>query len=372
MRKEYQNPVVYSTTMKRPQVLVVGAGVAGLACARELSRRDVPAVVLERARGVGGRCATRRVNGEPVDFGLPFLPACSGEFAEALNELDPAGKIPGWPVRVREVRLACNPDFFRPGRRRMARVEGVSAFPKLLAREVDVRLGHDVAALAERDGSVVVRLRDGGAMEAGFLVLACAHSQSRALAEPLVRDWPGAAAGLAALHSLPVLPALTVIAGYGPAAPDPGFDIWYPLESIMLHTISNDSSKRPAPCDRIMVYQARERFSREVVGRPPEEWRRELLWEAGELMGPWAARPAWTQEHVWEDARVRREHILGGPVVFESRDPSVRGPRARVALIGDAFASDPGVEGAYMSGISMGEQIASLPEVRSARLADAG
>ncbi|MBI5711199.1 MAG: FAD-dependent oxidoreductase, partial [Candidatus Eisenbacteria bacterium] len=89
--------------MERPQVLVVGAGVAGLACARELARRGVPAVVLERARGVGGRCATRRVNGQPVDFGLPFLPARSGEFAEALNELDAGGKIPGWPVRVRDV-----------------------------------------------------------------------------------------------------------------------------------------------------------------------------------------------------------------------------------------------------------------------------
>jgi phytoene dehydrogenase-like protein len=49
--------------------VIVGAGIAGLACARELASCGREAVVLERSRGVGGRCATRRVNGQPVDHG---------------------------------------------------------------------------------------------------------------------------------------------------------------------------------------------------------------------------------------------------------------------------------------------------------------
>jgi len=57
--------------MTEPMVIVIGAGVAGLACARELARRGVPVRVLERARGVGGRCATRHVDGQPIDEAMP-------------------------------------------------------------------------------------------------------------------------------------------------------------------------------------------------------------------------------------------------------------------------------------------------------------
>ena len=35
----------------QPEVAVIGAGVAGLACASELARSDVTVTVLERARG---------------------------------------------------------------------------------------------------------------------------------------------------------------------------------------------------------------------------------------------------------------------------------------------------------------------------------
>src|SRR5205085_2478824 len=92
--------VVRSTVVSEPTVVVIGAGVAGLTCARELKRRGVRAVVLERARGIGGRCATRRIEGQPVDHGVPFLHATSAEFGEELNDLDPDGKISGWPLRV--------------------------------------------------------------------------------------------------------------------------------------------------------------------------------------------------------------------------------------------------------------------------------
>ncbi|HYD41115.1 MAG TPA: NAD(P)-binding protein, partial [Anaeromyxobacter sp.] len=50
----------------RVPVLVVGAGVAGLSCARVLATAGRSAPVLDRARGVGGRCATRRVDDHPM------------------------------------------------------------------------------------------------------------------------------------------------------------------------------------------------------------------------------------------------------------------------------------------------------------------
>lgn len=317
-------------------------------------RRRVPAVVLERARGVGGRCATRRVEGQPVDHGLPFLHARTGEFGEELNELEPGGKIAGWPLRLRGARLACQPDAFRPGNRRFARIEGVSAFPKHLARGVDVRLGNEVTSLAEKRGMLVVAVRGGPSWKAPIVVMAGSVDQSLRMIEPCVSSWPDAEEPLAAMRAVRTIPALTVIAGYAADSPDPEFDLWHPVETTMIHTLSHDSTKRRNPRYRVIVIQARPQFSAEHGSREAAEWTRDLLWEAAELLGGWAARPLWSQSHRWESARVRERDVFGASAAFESTSG------ARVGVVGDAFAPHPGLEGAYLSGIAMGERIATL------------
>ena len=57
----------------RAEVVVVGAGVAGLACARRLSRAGVETLVVEAADGVGGRVRTDRVDGFRCDRGFQVL-----------------------------------------------------------------------------------------------------------------------------------------------------------------------------------------------------------------------------------------------------------------------------------------------------------
>lgn len=54
-------------------VLVVGAGVAGLAAARALADRGVDVVVLEARDRVGGRVWTERLDGEPIDLGASWI-----------------------------------------------------------------------------------------------------------------------------------------------------------------------------------------------------------------------------------------------------------------------------------------------------------
>jgi hypothetical protein len=347
-----------SMRMGDPMVVIVGAGVAGLAGARELGRRGVPAVVLERARGVGGRCATRWIEGQPVDFGLPFLHAASREFALELNALPDEGKRPGWPHRVREPRLAWQPDAFRPGHRRMARREGVNELPRHLAAGLDVRCSTRVVSLAAESDRVVAVTPDGAAWAAPFIVLATEPTEASALVTPLVRDWPGAAAGLARLAALPVVRTLTVIAGYPRTVPAPGFDLGHPLEATMVHTIVWDDTKRHEPRDRVLVVHSRHAFSVDRWDREEAEWSAEVLWETAELLGGWAAHPRWLRTHRWHCARVRRGGSFGDLLTFES--PA----GACVSLCGDAFAAADGLEGAYLSGMAIAEQIATLPRVR--------
>jgi hypothetical protein len=69
----------------RAEVVVVGAGLAGLACAQRLSRQGVDVVVLEAADAVGGRVRTDTVNGFLCDRGFQLL---NPAYPEAKRVLD--------------------------------------------------------------------------------------------------------------------------------------------------------------------------------------------------------------------------------------------------------------------------------------------
>jgi len=62
--------------MEPQRVAVVGAGIAGLTCARELARAGLEVVVLERESTPGGRMNTRVKGGFAFDFGADFLADC--------------------------------------------------------------------------------------------------------------------------------------------------------------------------------------------------------------------------------------------------------------------------------------------------------
>jgi hypothetical protein len=67
--------------------IVVGAGVAGLTCARELRRAGVEVTVLEASDGVGGRVRTDVVDGYLLDRGFQVLPVAYPE-AQRLLDLE--------------------------------------------------------------------------------------------------------------------------------------------------------------------------------------------------------------------------------------------------------------------------------------------
>ena len=66
-------------------VVVVGAGLAGLSCAREVERAGRRAIVLEAADGVGGRVRTDVVDGFQLDRGFQILLTAYPEVARQLD-----------------------------------------------------------------------------------------------------------------------------------------------------------------------------------------------------------------------------------------------------------------------------------------------
>jgi phytoene dehydrogenase-like protein len=83
-------------------VYVVGAGLAGLRCARRLHDKGVAAAVLEASDGVGGRVRTDRVEDFLLDRGFQVLLTAYPEAREALDyrELELHPFYPGAVVRT--------------------------------------------------------------------------------------------------------------------------------------------------------------------------------------------------------------------------------------------------------------------------------
>jgi predicted NAD/FAD-dependent oxidoreductase len=82
-------------------VAVVGAGVAGLVCARELVARGARVQVFDKGRSPGGRIATRRVEpGCSFDHGAQYFTARDPGFGRAIADWLDRGVVAEWPGRL--------------------------------------------------------------------------------------------------------------------------------------------------------------------------------------------------------------------------------------------------------------------------------
>ena len=79
---------------------IIGAGLAGLSCARTLRRAGFFVEVFEQARIIGGRIATTRIGGDTFDHGAQYLTARSQEFGEYLTEVSGLGYARRWTPRA--------------------------------------------------------------------------------------------------------------------------------------------------------------------------------------------------------------------------------------------------------------------------------
>ena len=68
-------------------VAVIGAGIAGVACAATLRDRGLRVSVFDKSRGIGGRMATRRVPPWQWDHGMQYMVGDDPEFQRLLQSL---------------------------------------------------------------------------------------------------------------------------------------------------------------------------------------------------------------------------------------------------------------------------------------------
>ena len=78
-------------------IAIIGAGMAGLTCARLLSDAGRDVVVLDKGRGIGGRLATRRTDiGVQFDHGAQYISPKTEEFGKLLLTAEQDGYVALW------------------------------------------------------------------------------------------------------------------------------------------------------------------------------------------------------------------------------------------------------------------------------------
>ena len=317
-------------------VLIVGAGIAGLNAARLLRAAGQSVLVLEKSRGVSGRAATRRWDGLPIDHGAQFFTARSAPFRAQVDDWLERGVCFEWSRGLHQASdegpQPPNGDSYP----RYACHEGMNSLGRDLA-EPDasfVLRESKVVAIRRQTHTWEVETEDGRAYRARALVMTPPPPQSAQLLETAA---PEAAR---VLSKIAMAPCLALAARY-PRRDFPWRGIQAP-ENPVVSWIGHDTSKRPdLHADAtILVIHAAPKFSEEHFGDAADQIAKDLLAAASSVAKADLSHP--------DDYFLQRWRYALGPegdgqaaLLFSDGPPLV--------LAGDAIAGGK-IEGAWLSG----------------------
>ncbi len=315
------------------RIAVIGAGIAGLACARALAEGGAAVRLLDKGRGPGGRVATRRVaapDGTTLGFdhGAQYATARDPGFAALLRE---AGALP-WPDPARFVAAP-----------------GMSALARHMAAGLDLACGRHVTALGGGRGAWTLRHLDATLVRPGRPVPEDAAAEVEGpfdrvavtlpapQALPLLGGHlpPEAQARLAAVR---IAPCWTVMAAF-PARLD--LPDWLrPGDGGVLGWAARDSAKPGrAAGTEAWVVQAGPAWSRDHLEAGAETVIPALLAALGARAGAPLPAPDLALAHRWRYALV--EAPLGAPCLWDAA--------TGIGLAGD-WCLEGRVESAFLSG----------------------
>ncbi len=324
----------------RPSVAVIGAGVAGTACARRLTEAGLEVQVFDKARGPGGRISTRRTNGFSFDHGAQYFTVRDGRFSTLISELRSRGIVERWDgviVALDRGRIDGEKDTLE----RFVGVPGMNSLAKELVALCAVRYATRVQQLVQLETGWGLVAEDGeelGTWDA--VVLSAPPPQSASLLEtagsPLSTT----------VQAVPMAPCWAVMAGWESRV-RAGFDAAF-VHGSPLSWVARNSSKPGRPQAESWVLHGSPEWSAAHVEAHAEDVAAQLLHELATLVRL-DRHPVLLEAHRWRYALP--EKPLASPCLVD---------RDRALTVCGDWCGGPRVEGAYLSGLAAAEEVLSL------------
>jgi len=130
-----------------PHVAVVGAGIAGLACARALAGKGLRVTVFERGGAVGGRLASLHTDAGVFDIGAQYLTVQNEAFADEVRSWIDADIARSWDANLADLSNGQGV-LVAPTTTRYVGVPSMQSIAAFLARGLDVVLEAECARIA--------------------------------------------------------------------------------------------------------------------------------------------------------------------------------------------------------------------------------
>ena len=332
---------------------------AGLAAAAELTAAGWTVTIYEKSVGLGGRVATRRIEGCLLDHGAQVLKTDGSELGDVMrNRLSTADLI----QVLSPIRPYANDGTIRPAdpqreaERKFIYRNGLTTLPKLLAKALPPQrtvfiYETRIAALEEIERGIV--LRDENGREAGradvVIITAPAPQAADLLAGSRLKTETHSR--IEALRSVPYHPNFTVMLGYAaPAPPAPAYALLAEDRENPLLWLAFEQTKAPerAPNgEALLIAQFGPQWSIDNYDQPEAVLRAAALEHLRPLFGSLYDAPQWAQVKRWRYAQPR------GMAEFHAANPEA----SAVLVCGDGLAEGNGrVHQAYASGLQAARQ----------------
>ena len=152
------------------KVAIIGGGLSGLMAASTLKDNGVDDVlIIEKARSVGGRLATRRIESGRVDHGAQFFTVRTQSFQTIVDQWLDAGWVRKW---------------FGDNHPRYLSESGMNALAKRLAEGTDALLNTRVTEL-EKGDQYILKTEDGQVVRAEAVIITAPTPQASDLVKQL-------------------------------------------------------------------------------------------------------------------------------------------------------------------------------------------
>jgi predicted NAD/FAD-dependent oxidoreductase len=304
-------------------VVVVGAGMAGLVCAQRLHQAGYRVSLVEKSRGLGGRMATRRIDGTPLDHGARFVMPTSPQLQTLTQYWVDQGTLQAWQPHTYclDSNGQLNPATLN-GPLYVAPA-GMSVLGKALASTLPLYRQERAIAIAQHptQATWVITTEPSDADQprqhhAHAVVLALPAPQIEPLLAPL-QSVAAIASLRRSLSEVTYAPCITVMAQYAhpPHQPDAPLPC-APHEPWMIEGHSDtsffwlglDSSKRNVEGFNVVLHSSATFADHWLDHQPVQPAGEALLAQAGKLVAPWLAKPYRWQVHRWRYAYIEHPH----------------------------------------------------------------